>query len=80
MLMKNITSRVNFNLFLSCLFFLCCVQLSSAQCPTITQPTQSFCDLEAPTIADLVATDNGGGVVCMRLQHRQRRLDLVLVL
>src|SRR5690606_31517298 len=34
-----------------------------AQCPTITVTHQSFCDVESPTIANLVATDNGNGVV-----------------
>ncbi len=34
-----------------------------SQCPTITNTNQSFCDLDGPTISDLVATDNGNGVV-----------------
>lgn len=34
-----------------------------AQCPTISTTLQSFCDLESPTIANLTATNNGGGVV-----------------
>jgi len=33
-----------------------------SQCPTVTNPTQSFCDSQSPTIASLSATDNGGGV------------------
>lgn len=35
---------------------------SFGQCPTITIPVQSFCDIDVPKVADLVATDNGGGV------------------
>jgi gliding motility-associated-like protein len=35
---------------------------SWAQCPTVTNTIQTFCDLQSPTIASLVATDNGGGV------------------
>ena len=35
---------------------------SYGQCPTVSSPNQSFCDTQSPTIADLVATDNGGGV------------------
>ncbi|QBZ97734.1 gliding motility-associated C-terminal domain-containing protein [Flavobacterium sangjuense] len=33
-----------------------------SQCPTVTNPTQSFCDTQSPTVASLVATDNGGGI------------------
>ncbi|MGL2967224.1 hypothetical protein, partial [Flavobacterium sp. XGLA_31] len=33
-----------------------------AQCPTITNPNQSFCDTQSPTVASLVATNNGGGI------------------
>jgi mucin-2 len=35
---------------------------SFAQCPTVTDNTQSFCDLQSPTVSSLVATNNGGGV------------------
>ncbi len=34
-----------------------------AQCPDVTITHQSFCDVESPTIANLVATDNGNGIV-----------------
>ena len=37
------------------------VLTSIAQCPT-ANASQSFCDVEAPTIADLSATDAGGGI------------------
>ena len=33
-----------------------------AQCPTVNTPTQTFCDVEAPTISSLVAINNGNGV------------------
>lgn len=32
------------------------------QCPTVTNANQSFCDLQSPTVANLVAVNNGGGV------------------
>jgi fructose-1,6-bisphosphatase/sedoheptulose 1,7-bisphosphatase-like protein len=35
----------------------------NAQCPTISSPTQSFCDVESLLVSDLNAIDNGGGVV-----------------
>ncbi|TXD82804.1 gliding motility-associated C-terminal domain-containing protein [Subsaximicrobium wynnwilliamsii] len=38
-------------------------QIANAQCPTVTNPTQTFCDVESVLIGDLVATDNGGGIV-----------------
>ncbi len=34
-----------------------------AQCPTIADNTQSFCDLQSPTVSSLSATNNGGGIV-----------------
>ncbi len=34
----------------------------NAQCPTVTSPNQSFCDVESPTVASLVATNNGNGI------------------
>ncbi|WP_309640861.1 gliding motility-associated C-terminal domain-containing protein [Flavobacterium sp.] len=46
-------------LLLACFGF---VVNSFGQCPTVTNPNQSFCDTEAPTIANLAATDNGGGI------------------
>ncbi|MBC8882874.1 hypothetical protein H9X57_04275 [Flavobacterium piscinae] len=33
-----------------------------AQCPTVTNLSQTFCDIQSPTIASLQAIDNGGGV------------------
>ncbi|MFM2212808.1 MAG: hypothetical protein RL427_71, partial [Bacteroidota bacterium] len=34
-----------------------------SQCPTVTTASQTFCDTQSPTINDLQATNNGGGVV-----------------
>ena len=42
--------------------FLMYNQAISAQCPTVTNSSQTFCNTESPTIANLSATDNGGGV------------------
>ncbi|RZJ30457.1 MAG: hypothetical protein EOO48_04905, partial [Flavobacterium sp.] len=45
------------------LIFLFGAASSFAQCPTVTSASQTFCDLQSPTVASLVATNNGGGVV-----------------
>ena len=37
-------------------------EASYSQCPTVTNPNQSFCDRQTPTVANLVALNNGGGV------------------
>ncbi len=37
--------------------------ISSAQCPTVDTPIQTFCDLESVLVGDLMAIDNGNGVV-----------------
>jgi gliding motility-associated-like protein len=34
-----------------------------AQCPTVTNSSQSFCDVDPILVGNLVAIDNGGGVV-----------------
>ncbi|GGD17032.1 hypothetical protein GCM10011343_04790 [Flavobacterium orientale] len=45
------------------LFFLfALVESTKAQCPTVSNTNQSFCDIESPTISSLQAIDNGGGV------------------
>ncbi|MCF1422852.1 gliding motility-associated C-terminal domain-containing protein [Mangrovimonas futianensis] len=36
--------------------------IAFSQCPTINDNSQSFCDIDSPTIADLVAVDNGSGI------------------
>ena len=33
-----------------------------AQCPTVTNLNQSFCDIQSPTVANLQAINNGGGI------------------
>ncbi len=43
--------------------FFAVIGYSSAQCPTIADTTQSFCDIQSPTVANLQATSNGNGVV-----------------
>ncbi|HEY0045979.1 MAG TPA: gliding motility-associated C-terminal domain-containing protein [Flavobacterium sp.] len=45
-----------------CLIFFGSIYNSNAQCPTVADPTQSFCDLQSPTVASLSATNNGGGL------------------
>ncbi|HRN99392.1 MAG TPA: hypothetical protein PLA69_08805, partial [Flavobacterium sp.] len=32
------------------------------QCPTVADTSQSFCDLQSPSVANLQAVDGGGGV------------------
>lgn len=49
--------------FLLCMAFFGSLPSIKAQCPTVTDLTQSFCDVESPTIASLAATANGNGVV-----------------
>ncbi|MCX7547649.1 gliding motility-associated C-terminal domain-containing protein [Xanthomarina sp. F1114] len=39
------------------------ILFSYAQCPTISDSTQSFCDLDSILVSDLQAIDNGGGIV-----------------
>ncbi|WP_228850716.1 gliding motility-associated C-terminal domain-containing protein [Aegicerativicinus sediminis] len=48
------------------IFFKLCFGINqsvSAQCPTINENVQTFCDNESILISDLQATDNGGGIV-----------------
>ena len=35
----------------------------NAQCPTVTDSSQTLCDVQSVLIGDLQATDNGGGIV-----------------
>ncbi|MCF6133027.1 hypothetical protein L1S31_12110, partial [Flavobacterium sp. WG47] len=41
---------------------LTCNEIVYSQCPTVTNSAQSFCDIQSPTVANLVATNNGGGI------------------
>ncbi|PKP15216.1 MAG: hypothetical protein CVU07_10915, partial [Bacteroidetes bacterium HGW-Bacteroidetes-23] len=56
----NFKNLVNSKLLLT--LFLLSGSLAFAQCPTVTNLNQSFCDIQSPTIASLQATNNGGGV------------------
>ncbi|WP_162126287.1 gliding motility-associated C-terminal domain-containing protein [Flavobacterium phycosphaerae] len=44
------------------LFFFGISSTVSAQCPTIANANQSFCDTQSPIVGSLVATDTGGGI------------------
>lgn len=35
---------------------------SFGQCPIVGNPNQSFCDIDAPMVGNLIATNNGGGI------------------
>jgi mucin-2 len=64
MLMRIITlSKKNIHYLFLYLTFFAGLYQASAQCPTVVDPIQSFCDIDSPTVASLVATNNGGGVV-----------------
>ncbi|HMI06084.1 MAG TPA: hypothetical protein VK528_00955, partial [Flavobacterium sp.] len=58
----TLSEKKIYYLFL-CLTFFAGLTISSAQCPTVADPTQSFCDVQSPTIGSLIATNNGGGIV-----------------
>ncbi|RXJ50178.1 gliding motility-associated C-terminal domain-containing protein [Gelidibacter gilvus] len=61
--MRKITKANLYNKFLVALICFMGVSLNSfGQCPTVTTPLQSFCDIDVPKVTDLVATDNGGGI------------------
>ncbi len=61
--MRIITFRryIYFTLLLAT-FFLGVADVA-AQCPTVTSPNQSFCDVESPTVSSLLAVNNGNGIV-----------------
>jgi mucin-2 len=61
--MGIITFRAKKIYFFFLVTFLLGIANSFAQCPTVADNTQSFCDLQSPTVASLVAVNNGGGVV-----------------
>ncbi|RAR50837.1 hypothetical protein, partial [Flavobacterium lacus] len=56
----NFTKLVSSTLLLSFLLF--SGNSVVAQCPTVTNLNQSFCDIQSPTIASLQAINSGGGV------------------
>ena len=49
-------------LFLLVLFLLLINNQLFSQCPTITNPNQSFCDSQTPKISNLQVINNGGGI------------------
>ena len=63
-LLMRITTLVKkyFSYFALLLFLFGYNNLSYSQCPTVTNSNQSFCDTQSPTIASLIATNNGGGI------------------
>ena len=63
-LLMRITTLVKnyLSYFVLLLSLLCYNNAVYSQCPTVTNANQSFCDIQSPTIASLVATDNGGGI------------------
>ena len=63
-LLMRITTLVKnyFSYFIILLCFFGYDNVAYSQCPTIINSNQSFCDTQTPTIASLVATDNGGGI------------------
>lgn len=61
--MKKTTKAHLYNKFIVAALWCMITTLSSfGQCPTVVNPTQSFCDIQAPMVGNLVATNNGGGV------------------
>ena len=63
MLMRIITlSKINTLYLFFCLALLFSKPYVWAQCPVVANTTQTFCDVEAPTVANLAATPNGNGV------------------
>jgi len=62
-MIKNILYNINFNrLFISVLLLFAFTN-GFSQCPTVVNASQTFCNTQSPTVANLVATDNGNGVV-----------------
>jgi len=62
-MIKIIQKTKYLNLFYFSLFFFFGLSKSFAQCPTVVNPTQTFCNTQSPTVSSLVATNNGNGVV-----------------
>lgn len=61
--MKKNTQAHFYNKFIIVTLWVLATTITAfGQCPTVNDPIQSFCDIEAPTIAYLTATDNGGGI------------------
>ena len=62
-MIKNILYNINFNRLFILVLLLFTFTNGFSQCPTVVNASQTFCNTQSPTIANLVATDNGNGVV-----------------
>ncbi len=61
--MKRLTSQYFFSRYMLLFVVVFGVAFNSySQCPTVTNPVQSFCDVDSPVISNLSATNNGNGV------------------
>lgn len=60
--MRKITKAEFYKLIVAIVCIMGVSFTSYGQCPTVTDTDQSFCDIDAPKVSDLVATDNGGGI------------------
>ena len=63
MRMRIITLSRKKIVLIFCLIFFAGLHSCFAQCPTVINSSQSFCDVQSPTVASLAATNNGNGVV-----------------
>ena len=61
----NKYSFKSYSILLAFLFFTTLSVLTkvNAQCPTVTNNAQSLCNVQSLLVGDLIATDNGGGIV-----------------
>ncbi|MCK0125790.1 hypothetical protein MWU76_15470, partial [Gelidibacter sp. F2691] len=59
---KTIPTNLYYNFLVATLFVLGTVSTGFSQCPTVTNAAQSFCDVEAPMVSSLKATNTGGGI------------------
>jgi hypothetical protein len=50
---------------------------SSAQCPTVINPNQTFCDIQSPTVANLVATNSGEELDGMQMLLEEQRYQIL---
>ncbi len=63
LMIKNILGKKKLNKFYLFFFLLLGLSKGFSQCPTVVNATQTFCNTQSSTIASLVATNNGNGVV-----------------
>ncbi|MEC4003736.1 gliding motility-associated C-terminal domain-containing protein [Flavobacterium sp. SUN052] len=62
-MIKNIPNKRFLNTLFLVLFLILAFNKGFSQCPTVVNATQTFCNTQSPTVANLVATNNGNGVV-----------------